>query len=83
MAALAPGVTEAGANAQPKLAGSPEQVRLTALLNDPDCGVTVTFTTPLCPAFTVTEEGLAPRVKVALGLGGGAQLSVNFTGAEI
>jgi hypothetical protein len=83
VATLAPGVTEAGANVQPKPAGSPEQVKFTALSNDPDCGVTLTLTVPLPPALRVTEEGLAPRFSVALVLGTPPQVNVNFTGPEI
>ena len=36
LTALAPGITDAGENEQPKLPGSPEHVSATALLNEPD-----------------------------------------------
>lgn len=83
MAPLAPGVTEAGENVQPKPTGSPEQVKFTGLLNDPDWGVTLTLRVTLPPELRVTEEGLAPRVNVALLLGAPGQVNVNSTGPEI
>lgn len=83
MAPLAPGVMEAGANVQPNPAGNPEQVNWTALLYEPDCGVAVTLTWPLPPALTLTEEGLAPRVKLLVAGEAPAQLKVNLTGPEI
>lgn len=88
-------MTEAGANVQPKPAGRPEHVKLTALLNDPEFGVTVTLTVPLPPGVRVTEDGVAPRLNVALPVAGGVlgggvlggvlagQFKVNFTGPEI
>ena len=36
LAMVLPGVTDAGAKAQLRFAGKPEQLKLTALLNDPD-----------------------------------------------
>lgn len=84
VAPLDPGVTDAGANVQPKPAGNPEHVKFTALLNEPECGVTLTLTIPLPPGLSVTEDGVAPRLNVVvLPLGAAAQLKVNFTGPDI
>lgn len=83
MAPLAPGVTEAGANVQPKSLGRPAHVKFTALLNEPDCGVTVTLTVPLPPVLRATAFGLAPKLKVGVLTGVVVvQLSATFTGAE-
>lgn len=63
--ALGPGVTAAGENEQLKFTGSPEHASATVLLNDPACGVTVTFMVPADPALSVIAEGLAAKAMLA------------------
>jgi hypothetical protein len=57
-------MTEAGANEHFKLLGSPEQVSVTALLNEPPCGVTSTVEVPELPEATVIIVGLTASVKL-------------------
>jgi len=57
-------VTEAGANEQFKLLGSPGQVSATGLLNGPPCGATFTIEVPALPDVTVIVVGLTSRVKL-------------------
>jgi len=44
--------------------GNPEHASATALLKDPDCGVTVTFMVPTLPAVIVIAEGFAAMLIV-------------------
>ena len=59
LAALAPGVTDAGENEQLRVLGNPEHVSATAVLKEPDCGVTVTFMVPDAPGLIVIADGFA------------------------
>lgn len=78
-----PGVTEAGAKEQLNPSGKPEQLSPTALLKDPELGVTVTVSVPDAPELIVTDEGLVPKLRVALLLVEPAQLRVNLAAADI
>lgn len=60
---MTPGVTEPGLNEQFKPDGSPEQVRATVLLNDPDVGATLTVSVPEFPEAIVIREGSVPMVR--------------------
>ena len=80
---LFPGVTELGANEQFKFSGNPAQESATALLKDPDCGVSITFVLALPLEDTVTAEGLAPSVRLPLLEFSFAQFKVNFTALDI
>jgi hypothetical protein len=75
VAAAPEGVTVAGLKEQAVPTGSPEQAKLTIVLN-PYCGVTVRVTVPCPPDWMVSEEGEAPNVK----LGGGAGETARETG---
>lgn len=57
-------MTEDGENEQLKLLGSPEHVKATGLLNDPDCVDTVTVRAPVPPTLTLIEEGFACNFKL-------------------
>ena len=63
LTALPDGVTVAGLKEQVSPAGKPEQAKLTGELN-PISGVTISVTTPLPPASTVSVFGDALNVKV-------------------
>jgi hypothetical protein len=57
---------EAGANEQLRFAGRPVQVSPTALLNEPELGVTVTVNLLDPPESIVTAAGFVPRVRPPL-----------------
>jgi hypothetical protein len=64
-------VTAAGAKAQVKVFGSPEQDSAIALLKAPEWGCAVTIKLPDCPTGNVIDAGVALREKVGVGGGGG------------
>lgn len=82
LATFAPGVMDAGENEQLKSAGRPEHVSAIELLNEPECGVTVTVIFPLAPVEIVSAVGFAPRVKLPLLLSC-VQFKVKFTAPDI
>ena len=59
LAALEPGVMEAGENEQLKPVGSPLQESAMRSLKAPDCGVAMTVRFPDCPDEMVSDEGAA------------------------
>ncbi len=66
LAALPPGVMEAGANEQLRVLGNPAQVNSIAALKAPDCGTAETVIVPDWPDTTVSSAGDAAKATVGV-----------------